>query len=90
MYEISFKVILDEDGNFVFSLYKGISHLASQTEHPYVCFSNDFDNLLSSDSSLDMATYKNMAYFKGQGSKYVVDEFSEEEITMETGFMTNS
>lgn len=87
MYEISFKVTLDEDGNFVFALYKGVSHLASQTEHPYVCFSNDFDNLLSSDSSLDMATYKNMAYFKGQGSKYVVDEFDEEEITMETGFI---
>lgn len=87
MYEISFKVTLNGDGNFVFALYKGISHLASQTEHPYVCFSNDFDNLLSSDSSLDMATYKNMAYFKGQGSKYVVDEFDDKEITMETGFM---
>ena len=87
MYEISFKIVLDDDGNFVFSLYKGVSHLASQTEHPYVCFSSDFDNLLSSDSSLDMSTYKNMAYFKGQGSKYVVDEFDEEEITMETGFI---
>lgn len=86
-YEVSFKIILNEYGEFVFSLYKGVSHLASQSKNPYVCFSKDFDNLLSSDSSLDMATYKNMAYYKGQGSKYNVKEFDEEEITMETGFV---
>lgn len=85
-YEISFKILL-EDGDFVFELYKGVSHLASQTENPYVCFSKDFDNLLSSDSSIDMSTYKNMAYFKGRGSKYVVDEFDDKEITMETGYI---
>ena len=85
-YEVSFKILL-EDGDFVFELYKGVSHLASQTENPYVCFSKDFDNLLSSDSSVDMSTYKNMAYFKGQGSKYVVNEFDDKEITMETGYI---
>lgn len=88
MFEISFKITLDnETGNFVFSLYKGVSHLASQTKYPYVCFSHDFDNLNASDFSLDMSTYRNMAYYKGQGSKYVVKEFSEEEITMETGYV---
>ena len=87
MYEISFKVTMNDSGQFVFALYKGISHLASQNEHPYICFSSDFDNLLTSDSSIDMATYKNMAYYKGNGTKYVVNEFSEEEITMETGFV---
>lgn len=88
MFEFSFKVTLDPDTNeFVFSLYKGVSHLASQTANPYVCFSPDFDNLNASDSSLNMATYKNMAYYKGNGSKYVVKEFDEQEITMETGFV---
>ena len=87
-FEFSFKVTLDnETGNFVFSLYKGVSHLASQTVYPYVCFSQHFDNLNASDSSLDMSTYKNMAYYKGNGSKYVVKEFDEKEIVMETGFV---
>ncbi len=86
MYEFSFKMVMNpDDKKMYFSLYKGASHLASQTENPYVCFSNDFDNLLASDSSIDMSTYKNMAYYKGQGSKYVVKEFDDKEITLETG-----
>lgn len=85
-YEVSFKILLEGD-DFVFELYKGVSHLASQTENPYVCFSKDFENLLSSDSSIDMSTYKNMAYYKGQGSKYAVEEFDDKEITMETGYI---
>lgn len=86
MFEISFKLVMNpDDKKLYFSLYKGISHLASQTKNGYVCFSNDFDNLLSSDSSIDMTTYKNMAYYKGQGSKYVVKEFSDKEITMAVG-----
>lgn len=85
-FEFSFKMTLNpDDKKMYFSLYKGISHLASQSKNPYVCFSNDFDNLLSSDSSIDMTTYKNMAYYKGQGTKYVVKEFSDKEITMDVG-----
>ena len=88
MFEFSFKVTLNtEDKKMYFSLYKGISHLASQNINSYVCFSKDFDNLLASDSSIDMSTYKNMAYYKGQCSKYVVKEFSDKEITMETGYV---
>lgn len=96
MYEFSFKITLadedDEDngieaGDFVFSLYKGISHLASQMENPYICFSKDFDNLLASDSSLDMSTYKNMAYYKGNGSRYIVREFSGDDLTVEVGYV---
>ena len=45
MYEISFKLVLNpDDKKMYFSLYKGVSHLASQSENPYVCFSSDFDN----------------------------------------------
>ena len=86
MYEFSFGMTMNpDDKKMYFYLYKGISHLASQTKNPYVCFSNDFDNLLASDSSLDMSTYKNMAYFKGQGTKYIVKEFDSKEIALETG-----
>lgn len=87
-FEFSFKMVLNpEDGKLYFSLYKGVSHLASQTKNNYVCFSPDFDNLLSSDSSIDMATYRNMAYYKGRGLRYVVKEYSDKEITMQTGYV---
>lgn len=87
-YEFSFKITMDsETKKFVFSLYKGVSHLASQTENPYVCFSTDFDNLTSSDSSLDMSTYKNMAYYRGTGSKYVVKYFSPNDLAVEAGYV---
>lgn len=87
MYEFCFKLVLNpEDKKLYFSLYKGISHLSTSGNN-YVCFSNDFDNLLASDSSIDMATYKNMAYYKGKCSLYVVKEFSDKEITMETGYV---
>lgn len=86
LFEFSFKMTMNPDTKKIyFQLYKGVSHLSSQMENPYVRFSNDFDNLLSSDSSLDMSTYKNMAYYKGQGTKYVVKEFDDKEITLETG-----
>jgi hypothetical protein len=86
MYEFSFAMTMDpEEKKMYFHLYKGVSHLASQTANPYVCFSNDFDNLLASDSAIDMSTYKNMAYFKGQGTKYIVKEFDDKEIALETG-----
>ena len=88
MFEISFKITLNKDTDeFEFSLFKSNSHLASQTDNPYVCFSSDFDNLIASDSSIDMSTYKNMAYYKGNGSKYVIKEFDDKDITMETGFV---
>ena len=87
LYEFSFKMTMNPDEKKIyFSLYKGKSHLSTSGNN-YVCFSNDFDNLLASDSSIDMTTYKNMAYYKGQGSKYVVKEFSDKEITMETGYV---
>ena len=47
MFDFSFKITLNtEDKNMYFSLFKGVSHLASQTDNPYICFSNDFDNLI--------------------------------------------
>lgn len=87
LYEFSFKMTMNpNDKKIYFSLYKGKSHLATSGNN-YVCFSNDFDNLLASDSSINMATYKNMAYYKGQSSNYVVKEFDDKEITMGVGLV---
>lgn len=87
MYSISFKVSFNSaTSKFVFKLYKGDSHLSSQTDNGYVCFSTEFDNLISSDTSLDMSTYKTMAYFMGKGEKWIVKDFSRTE-ACQTGWI---
>lgn len=83
MFSISFRIYYDETDEahpLVFQLYKGLNHLSSQTENGYVCFSTEYDNLLSSDSSLDMTTYKTMAYFVGQGEQWAIKEYSNTEL----------
>lgn len=47
-YKLGFNTIL-EDGNFVFYLYKGIDRSYAQSENPWVVFSDEYDNLISSN-----------------------------------------
>lgn len=74
--EVSFQIRwADITNDLRFYLFKGNNHLSSQSTNGYVCFSTEFDNLLSSDNSLDMSTYKTMAYFLGKGEKWSVKEY---------------
>lgn len=57
--------ILGDD--FVFYLYNGKNRSYSQTENPFVVFSNRFENLISTDYSVDIANYKNVALVAGEG-----------------------
>jgi len=90
MFGISFKIEFDTTNplipKFVFKLYKGINHLSSQSENGYICFSTEFDNLLSSDNSMDMSTYKTMAYYVGKGEKWSVKEYIKTEMCL-TGWI---
>lgn len=90
MFGISFKIEFDTTNplipKFVFKLYKGINHLSSQSENGYICFSTEFDNLLSSDNSMDMSTYKTMAYYIGKGEKWSVKEYIKTEMCL-TGWI---
>lgn len=47
-YGVGFKVILNDQNQFVFSLFEGIDHSYDQSANPYVVFSDEYDNLLSS------------------------------------------
>ena len=84
--EVSFNVRWNSSPNsqgyecFVLYLYKGNSHLSSQSANGYVCFSTEFDNLLSSDNSLDMSTYKTMAYYLGKGEQWSVKSYVNTEL----------
>lgn len=59
--KIGFKVILNESNQFVFSLYNGINRSYSQTENPYVVYSPEFDNVLSSNYKEENSKLKNVA-----------------------------
>lgn len=61
-----FKVVL-EDGNFVFTLYKGTDRSNAQDTVPQVTFSPTFDNITNSTYSWDETSYKNVALVAGEG-----------------------
>lgn len=65
---IGFKITL-EDGNFVFELYSGVDRSYDQNLRPFVVFSPEFDNLLSSDYVSNTSEMKNCAFIVGEEEK---------------------
>lgn len=66
-YDLGFKIILNDQNQFVFSLYAGKDRSYDQTENPYVMFSNKFENLVNSDYHESNAGLKNVTLVGGQG-----------------------
>lgn len=67
-YGIGYKIALDlPNSGFIFSLYKGEDRSYNQNTNPFVVFSPDFDNLISSEYSQDITGYKNTAQVAGEG-----------------------
>lgn len=66
-YGIGVKVILNEDRDFEVQLYKGDDRSYSQNVNPWVVFSPDFENIVSSDYSHDKTTLKNTCRIAGEG-----------------------
>lgn len=64
---IGFKIILNSQNQFVFSLYAGKDRTYNQAINPYVIFSPEFENLLDSEYSETNKTYKNVAMIAGEG-----------------------
>lgn len=63
---IGFKVVPDSDRKLVFSLYSGVDRSIGQSENPYVIFSEEFENLLSSTYTETTAHIKSMALVAGE------------------------
>lgn len=59
--KIGFKVILNEDNQFVFSLYNGVDRSYDQNDRPYVVYSPEFDNMISSNYKEENSKIKNVA-----------------------------
>lgn len=65
--ELGFKVILNSDLKFEFSLYKGTDRSYNQKILPYVIFSPNFENLVNSNYYESSAELKNVALIGGEG-----------------------
>lgn len=65
--DIGFKIILNDNNQFVFSLYKGKDRSYKQTANAYVVFSPAFENIIDSSFSEDITDYKNVSLVGGDG-----------------------
>lgn len=66
-YGIGFKVTLNAQNQFVFSLYEGVDHTYDQTENPWVIFSDKYDNLLSSEYEENYQNISTAVLVAGEG-----------------------
>ena len=63
--KIGFKVILNDENKFVFSLYNSTDHSYDQDKNNFVIFSPDFNNLSNSEYEDNDTDLKNVLYVAG-------------------------
>lgn len=66
-HDIGFKVVLNQQNQFVFSLYAGLDRSYAQSANPYVIFSPNFENIINSNYYESKANYKNVTLVAGEG-----------------------
>lgn len=79
LFKIGWDIVYDmEDKKFKFVMYKGVDRSYAQSpildKKPYVIFSDDFENLLTTKYTVDTTSYKNIAYVKGEIREYDEDK----------------
>ena len=66
-HNIGFKIILNNDNQFVFSLYNGTDRSYNQETVPYIIFSPNFDNIINSTFLESTKLYCNSSLVGGDG-----------------------
>lgn len=64
---MGFKITVNESKQFVFKLYVGTDRSYSQSEYPYVVFSPNFENIISSNYVESKSGLKNVTLIGGEG-----------------------
>lgn len=82
--DIGFKVLLSSEGEFVFSLYSGDDRSYDQTDNPYVIFSPQYDNLISSNYMESKSAFKNVTLVSAQDGDKQTSSPDEEAPLIET------
>ena len=81
---IGFKVVLSENNELVFSLYSGTDRSYEQTDNPYVIFSPNFDNLISSNYIESRSSLKNVTLVSAEDTDNTPEEEGAEAPLVET------
>lgn len=81
-YEIGFRIVLNNNNQFVFKLYNGVDRTYDQSDNPYVTFSPKFENLANSNYYQSNSLWKNITLIGGEGEgkdrKYTTYRTSDE------------
>lgn len=64
---LGFKIVLNADKKFIFSLYAGTDRSYDQLANPYVVFSPTFENMLNSNYVESKTQLKNVTLIGGEG-----------------------
>ncbi len=64
---LGFKIVLNDNNQFVFSLYAGADRSYNQNTNPWVVFSPDFENIINSNYFTSKANLKNITLVAGEG-----------------------
>ena len=81
---IGFKVVLSDANELVFSLYSGTDRSYDQTDNPYVIFSPNYDNLISSNYIESKSSFKNVTLVSAEDSDNRPEEEGAEAPLVET------
>ncbi len=65
--KIGFKIVLNDNNQFVFSLYKGVDRSYNQNTNPYVVFKPSFENIINSNYSDTQSEARTIALVAGEG-----------------------
>lgn len=67
-YGLGYDVLLDlDEKQFIFILFKGADRTYNQNKNTYIVFSNEFENLLSTNYTKNNENFKNAAVVAGEG-----------------------
>lgn len=66
-YSVGIDCVLDAHNNFAFSLYDGVDRSYNQSANPYIVFSEDYDNLLTSEYDENYENYVTDVLVGGEG-----------------------
>lgn len=67
LYDIGFKIVLNDNNQLVFSLYFGKDRSYDQIENPYVVFSPEFENVLNTNYVTSNRYLKTITLVAGEG-----------------------
>jgi len=65
--DLGFKIVLNDDNEFVFSLYRGADRSYEQETNPYVIFAPGFENIINSNYFETGRSLKTIALVAGEG-----------------------